>query len=171
MESTRECTKCGIEKPLSEFYRQSGRDTYKRQCKSCEAARQAQWACKHPDLVKENKRRFRESHRDEILAYRQANAAHLRELKTLWVENHRDQVNALQKRWREEHPDRQAAYNLVKKALREGVLVRQPCSLCGDMDSHAHHDDYSKPLDVVWFCRSCHTEYHAQERKGISFKP
>jgi len=26
----------------------------------------------------------------------------------------------------------------------------------------AHHDDYSKPLDIQWMCTSCHKRHHAK---------
>jgi transposase-like protein len=62
------------------------------------------------------------------------------------------------------------AYNAVVTALRRGILERQPCEACSRdsqqtgidfrTDIHAHHDDYSKPLDVRWLCPSCHKKHH-----------
>jgi hypothetical protein len=25
---------------------------------------------------------------------------------------------------------------------------------------HAHHEDYKRPLNVIWLCRSCHQRIH-----------
>ena len=48
-------------------------------------------------------------------------------------------------------------------AIKAGRLVRQPCEVCGADDKvHAHHDDYSKPLDVRWLCPEHHREHHAK---------
>jgi hypothetical protein len=60
---------------------------------------------------------------------------------------------------------RQPAARAVTRAIKSGELLRQPCEVCGDPRSDAHHDDYSKPLDVRWLCRSHHRQHHiAQER-------
>jgi len=42
------------------------------------------------------------------------------------------------------------------------------CSACGTEteDIQAHHDDYAKPLDVRWLCRSCHIRHHVALRKA-----
>lgn len=40
------------------------------------------------------------------------------------------------------------------------VLERQPCEVCGNPDVVAHHDDYTKPLEVRWLCRSHHAKFH-----------
>lgn len=43
--------------------------------------------------------------------------------------------------------------------LRRGKLKRQPCEVCGTRKQiEMHHDDYSKPLAVRWFCRTHHTD-------------
>jgi hypothetical protein len=49
----------------------------------------------------------------------------------------------------------------VKSALRSGKLKRQPCEVCGAKNSQAHHDDYSKPLEVRWLCPAHHGKEHA----------
>jgi ribosomal protein S27AE len=65
----------------------------------------------------------------------------------------------------EREPVKEAARRATMYAIRVGKLVRQPCEQCGAEPGHAHHDDYSKPLDVRWLCRPCHTEHHVNERK------
>jgi ribosomal protein S27AE len=58
-----------------------------------------------------------------------------------------------------------AAHNAVKLAKERGDLIPKPCEQCGDEPTHAHHDDYSKPLDVRWLCPQCHRAEHGQERQ------
>jgi ribosomal protein S27AE len=49
--------------------------------------------------------------------------------------------------------------------LRRGKIERKPCSKCGDLNSQGHHEDYNKPLDVIWLCRKHHLELHGR-REG-----
>src|ERR1700677_4257949 len=44
----------------------------------------------------------------------------------------------------------------VARAVRSGRLTPGPWERCGAARTEAHHDDYGKPLDVRWLCRSCH---------------
>lgn len=72
------------------------------------------------------------------------------------------------------------AHNAVATAIRRRILVRQPCEACGKdsnqtgidfrTDIHAHHDDYSKPLDVRWLCGSCHKRHHLEIAAGKRIK-
>lgn len=41
-------------------------------------------------------------------------------------------------------------------AIKMGVLIKEPCEICGNEDSEAHHDDYSNQLEVRWLCRKHH---------------
>src|SRR3990167_3093473 len=52
-----------------------------------------------------------------------------------------------EQRWR--------AYNAVANAKRSGKLIPEPCNACGGK-AEAHHNDYDKPLEVVWLCRKHH---------------
>jgi hypothetical protein len=45
--------------------------------------------------------------------------------------------------------------------IKKGLLVRLPCEVCKTNEKvEAHHDDYTKPLEVRWLCRKHHQEHH-----------
>ena len=54
------------------------------------------------------------------------------------------------------------ANSAVAVALRDGVLKKGKCRDCGSAEVEAHHPDYSKPLEVIWFCRKHHRQEHAK---------
>lgn len=67
--------------------------------------------------------------------------------------------NRAKRSYLDRNPVKRAAHIAVGNALRDGELKRQPCEVCGAM-AQAHHDDYSKPLDVRWLCTKHHAEWH-----------
>lgn len=60
------------------------------------------------------------------------------------------------------HPVEERCRQLVANAVKTGRLVRLPCEHCGATKSNGHHEDYSKPLVVIWLCRPCHDTEHAR---------
>lgn len=58
------------------------------------------------------------------------------------------------------YPDKQAARIKLRKAISLGEIKRQPCEVCGEIKTHGHHEDYSKPFDVKWLCPKHHSEVH-----------
>jgi len=59
-----------------------------------------------------------------------------------------------------ENKPKKRAHNIVQRAINLGRLQRQPCEVCLAVKSQAHHDDYSKPLQVRWLCATHHNREH-----------
>jgi len=66
--------------------------------------------------------------------------------------------NDLQKK--EAHPQKVLARQMVHNATRYGKLKKEPCVVCSNPKSQGHHEDYSKPLEVIWLCQTCHDHKH-----------
>ena len=63
---------------------------------------------------------------------------------------------------------RARSQSAINKALREQKLTKPTsCSVCGGSDRRieAHHEDYSKPLEVSWWCSLCHQRHHQAEMR------
>ena len=132
------CFKCEIEKDLNEFYvHKRMADGHLNKCKQC---------------TKSDVRQRRVDNPEKLKAYEEKRGKTKKRKKQL-VENCR--------RMREKNPLKFKARAAVGRALRSGVLTRQPCVVCGTTEKiHAHHDDYSKQLEVVWMCGEHHRMYH-----------
>jgi len=61
-------------------------------------------------------------------------------------------------------PERAAIYRQVNAALKAGTIRQTDCADCGAYSQHAHHEDYSKPLEVIWLCADCHARRHRAEQ-------
>ena len=132
------CPKCGVEKPDSEFHRRAANpDGLQAKCKACTAAYH---------------RAYRRTPRGKAIRAKHRAIEYAKETPT--------QRTAKARRMRHAHPNRDRARNAVKEALRDQRMVRQPCEICGDMPTHAHHDDYRARLVVRWLCRPHHVAWH-----------
>ncbi len=67
---------------------------------------------------------------------------------------------------RQRHPKEHRARRIAERALRRGELMPQPCEMHGDEGQEMHHDDYSQPLVVRWFCKRGHRQFHAEQKRG-----
>ena len=131
------CFKCGEEKPLDDFYIHSRMlDGHLNKCKEC------------------TKR--------DVRLHRRTNGERARE-----YDRKRNKIRAKTKAKREYQSAygranriKRRAQGRVRRAIADGRIARQPCEVCGNTNSEAHHDDYSRPLDVRWLCRAHHAELH-----------
>jgi len=132
----KQCFKCGEEKPLTEFYEhQRMADGHLGKCKEC---------------TKKDSRANRRKRIEYYREYDRKRGAHGPEDKTV--------------RYRSKNPEKYYAHTAVSNAIRSGELMKpNNCEKCGaERLLHAHHPDYSKPLDVEWLCVPCHTLAHGR---------
>lgn len=133
------CFKCKQEKPISEFY-------------------------EHPNMADGHLNKCMECTKDDVHQnYRARRLAYAAYYEAREKTERRKEIKrrAAEKR-RLLHPEKYAAVTAVNNAVRDKRLKRQPCEKCGNPKSEAHHDDYSKPLDVRWLCFRHHREVHGQ---------
>jgi cell division protein FtsL len=87
------------------------------------------------------------------------------------------QLTESAKRSQKKYPERAKARLAVRNAIRHGDLVRpEHCQNCNaTCKPDAHHEDYAKPLEVIWLCDACHgrTRLTATTRKNfrLTFSP
>lgn len=67
--------------------------------------------------------------------------------------------------WVKKYPERKIAHNRISMEVRNGRMKKEPCKICGSSKSEAHHEDYSKPLEVVWLCKKHHHEFDLKRQR------
>lgn len=135
------CFKCGVLKPLDEYYKHKEMgDGHLNKCKLCVKANV-------------NARYYNPESREKIAEYERAR------FKT---KHRKEKIAEYRKHYRAVNRLKYIARNAVNNALRDGAIVKLPCEMCGSEWSQAHHEDYSKPLDVKWLCFNCHRLAHDQ---------
>ncbi|TPJ34255.1 hypothetical protein [Mesorhizobium sp. B2-6-5] len=65
-----------------------------------------------------------------------------------------------QERWKRANPKKVWAQQCLRSALKRGLVIQEPCRVCGNLDAEAHHPDYERPMDVDWLCRRDHQAEH-----------
>ncbi len=134
---TKICTVCSMEKEITLFPLDKGNyDGRKGQCSDC-----------------------------YLSASRLRARASFTRRKTLWNLRMQDPTykskrNAYQRSQYQKHRAKCNARSKLEYAVRTGKIVRQPCEVCSSTNSQAHHDDYSKPFQVRWFCQTHHSGLH-----------
>lgn len=140
------CRRCGQLFLLSEFYAHPRmKDGHLNICKECTCARVKVYRKRNLEKVRGYDRKRGRS--DARLSKAREYARR--------VGNHKHKAE-----WIVRNPEKRKAHLIVGGALKSGKLIRQTCLVCGDEKTEAHHDDYSKPLEVKWLCRKHHAEIH-----------
>ena len=156
------CRNCHLELPVEKFSRdRTTKDGFAWQCKDCHV----QYRKENADRIRAHDKQYQKENADRIRAYnkqyKKENSDRLRE--------YRKNSDRLRE-YRKENFFKRAAHHILQYAVKKGEIVKLcRCQSCGqsDVNLDAHHPDYSKPLEVMWFCRSCHGQLHALENRKL----
>ena len=136
---SKECFKCKTVKPLEDFYKHSAMaDGHLNKCIFCSLNDAKLHREKNIEKIREYDRQ-RGKNKERIA------------LATL-----------INRNWRSEDKRRVRAHSAVSRAIKSGKLLRMPCVRCASEKSVAHHEDYDKPLEVMWLCQPCHKQRHKE---------
>jgi hypothetical protein len=58
-------------------------------------------------------------------------------------------------KWQKDNPEKYQAH-ILSRVLEDGMCSEEGCFL----DGEKHHEDYSRPLDVVYLCKQHHIDRH-----------
>ena len=132
---------------------------------------------KNPEDKKECNKRYYSKNKDKITAYRNAHKQEKKEYDRVYhksdtakasrqkyaqSEKGKQTTRRLSKKYRGQNKKRDRAISAVNHAVRDNRLKREPCKVCGKLKVEGHHEDYDKPLDVIWLCRKHHVERHRE---------
>ncbi len=145
--TTKTCTDCNERFSLPNFYKGSAK------CKPCYKKRVSKNRVEKIDKYREYERQR------GMLPHRIAGRKKYSET----TAGKAAQARA-RKKWLSQNSSKRAAHVILGNAVRDGKILKpDACSVCGYLGRiDGHHDDYTKPLDVTWLCRSCHVKHHKE---------
>ena len=117
------------------------------------------------DKVMKNTRRVLKNGEDkQNYLCRPCNVLHLRKYNS--TSEGKARTYAAVKKSMKKYRMRQNARVYLNEAVKLGKVDKPLfCSKCKSMKSpEGHHEDHSKPFEVVWLCRSCHSDLHRKNR-------
>ena len=122
------------------------------------------WRVANPDKERESHRKWREANPEKWGEYRRkwvaANPEKARGYSRKYREANPGEAKECTRKWVDANPDSLRCYNTLNYAIQTGKFERQPCEVCGQVQVHGHHSDYSKPLEVIWLCPQHHKRLH-----------
>jgi DNA-directed RNA polymerase subunit M/transcription elongation factor TFIIS len=133
----KECSKCKKKKSIKNFYPdENGKDGYRSQCKKCFS----EYAISYQG-VNGNKyiKKYHKSEKGKKSINKASRKSYINN-KEKWITRAKTHL-----------------------AIKNGIIIKpNKCEVCEKKVSghalQAHHIDYTKPLEVIFLCYSCHAE-------------
>lgn len=173
------CRKCKIEKDESQYGQlKCSKDGINPRCRQC-CCDSVKRSKKSPETIANKKKyvaQWQKDNRDKRLQqsrdWYERNLEKAREMslvatrKYLSTEHGRKKAAERSLEWDRQNSTKRRVHDRTMYAVETGKLVRpSECSKCHKEGlPHAHHEDYSKPYDVIWLCSTCHFYLHHQSK-------
>lgn len=143
---TKICCECGQELPVDQFnWRNKKAGERQSRCRKCFSEYNRKRYASNREKFKADVKRYKEQNAEKVLETR---------IKTCL-----------------KNPNHRNAYKVVEAAIKAGAIKKPDrCQICGKIPTkriEAHHDDYEKPLDVVWCCTLCHDRLDQDRRRRL----
>lgn len=157
---TKTCFKCQEVKPLDDFYKHSRMaDGHLNKCKECTKLDVNNQRAVNLDYYQQyDRQRFQSD---------PCRRAYQLEQMRAWAQQHQQNIREIKRAWINRNPHKRYAQLALSKAVRNSKIIKpyacQICETTGNLQGH--HHDYTKPLDVLWVCVTCHSTIHRLERE------
>ena len=156
------CFKCKQEKSIDCFYKHSGmKDGHLNKCIDC--TKKDTFGITDEDIEKRKKRDRNRKNADIRVENNK------KRLQLLKIENPEkyEKIQQQKRDWNVKNKHKKNAHLKVQRAIIKGSIIRlYNCEHCNTDDKlQAHHNDYNKPLEVIWLCIKCHAKEHIRLRE------
>ena len=147
---TKTCKVCGVTSDAAEFY-----SSMSSRCKDC-----------HKLKMKEVREQNAEYYRQyDAVRFKSDPKVRERHKRYQTTDAGKSALRRAREKWKNEKPEARAAHIILGNAVRDKRVVKPTtCTKCGcspkKRNLHAHHEDYTKPVDVIWLCSQCHSDRH-----------
>jgi hypothetical protein len=148
--------------------------------------RQKEQRLNNPERFKKNNRetyaRYKEKYIEKQRVYNDDNREKINERQRIYNLKNKEEINEKQRKfWNSEEGNQYAneyyhrtkekfdskikARNKLRYAVKVGKIMKpEKCENCVINENiHGHHEDYNKPLEVVWLCSYCHKKEHKKQ--------
>lgn len=160
-ELDKKCSLCKLVKSLDSFsMRSKMKGTYLACCKDCANAYAREYYQKNRERYAANHKKYYLDNRDRLNEYQRSyfqTALGKRFLK-------RSYDNASMK-----YPEKKVARQTLHGAILAGKIIKPTkCSQCSSSGRiEGHHEDYTRPLEVIWLCTLCHKRLEGKLHERI----
>lgn len=169
------CSKCKIEKPLTEFnFCKATKDGLQSRCKACIKVHGRKYYQAHKAELNEQQNWRRSGPKAREARKKVQRRRHERQIKedaADYAEHHEKRKAAKKVANKKQYEKRRlikskknTAFQVVNRAVKSGELIRPTICLACNAETFivAYQENYDKPFEIIWLCINCYRKKVAE---------